>query len=131
MTDPLIVGGLVTLAVTVLALLVRVVKAWGDTVIAKLEAQAAALKRNDAITEQAQVAAERAQVAAEQVVDQVDWQQRATAFKAELDMVKRQLSLVEGLPDCQDCRLKIREVLAGKPVDRRRPNSSAKEEPHS
>ena len=118
--DPLITGGLVTLAVIVIGLLGRLVKAWGDTVIAKLEAQRIALQLNDKKTDKAAAAAESAKVAAEQVVEQVDWQQKATAYKAELDIANRKLGLVEGLPNCQDCRLKIRALLADKPVDRRR-----------
>jgi len=94
------------LGLVALGLLTAFLKAWGDKMLAELKVNTD--KTHDA------------KVAAEKVADQMDWRQRATTLSLENDELRRQLALVQGLPDCQDCRLKIAEVLRRSPVLRRR-----------
>lgn len=94
------------LALIVLGLLGTVLRAWGEKLLAEL-------KTNTRETRAAKTAAEK-------VVDQVNWQQKYTSVELENDDLRRKLALVEGLPDCLDCRVKIRAVLNETPAWRRR-----------
>lgn len=113
---PELTAALSGLALIALGLLGTFLKAWGDKVLAEL-------KVNTAKTNAAKLAAEEA-------AEQMNWRQQATSLSLENDDLRRRIALLEGLPDCLNCRQKITAVLHASPVLRRRSDlASSKDGP--